>query len=248
MPAEKDRKVDKIRVALASKPFVNGDMQTNLQTMLAAMAEAAQQDAVLVCFSEAFLQGFDGLTWQWEQDKDIAVSQAHEAILRLRDASRELGIDVAFGYIERVEDRLYSSYMMIQQGEIHHNFRRISRGWKEYTRTDDHYCEGTRPEVFEYCGRKMTIALCGDLWDKREAFCIGAEVLLWPVYCDYSIEEWQGGTTQEYAEQCQGVAGVTCMINAICPPTGFGGCWQFTDGKAVHELRPGCDGLLLVEV
>lgn len=239
---------DTIRIALASKPFINGDTRANLQTMLETMADAARARAELVCFSEAFLQGFDGLTWQWEKDKNIAVAQEEEPVMRLREASKSLGVDVAFGYIERASEKLYSSYMLIRRGEVLHNFRRISRGWKEYTRTDAHYCEGEGAALFDYAGKRFAMALCGDLWDKREAFCLGADVLLWPIYCDYSITEWQNGTTGEYAWQCQGVAPVTCMVNAICPPTGHGGCWLFEHGEVKAQLAPGNEGLLLVEV
>ncbi len=239
---------ERIQVALASVPFVNGDTTANLQTMLRTMEDAAAKGADLVCFSEAFLQGFDGLTWQWDRDKEIAVTQGSAPVMCLREASLSLKVDVAFGYIERVEDVLYSSYMVIQRGEMLHNFRRVSRGWKEYTRTDEHYREGREVQAFDYHGRKFTIALCGDLWDKREAFCIGAEILLWPIYCDYSIAEWQNGTTGEYARQCQGCAPVTCMVNAICPPTGHGGCWLFEHGEVKAELAPGNEGLMLVEV
>ena len=50
-----------ITVALASKPFVNGDIGANLTAVLAAMAEGTALGADLVCFGEAFLQGFDSL-------------------------------------------------------------------------------------------------------------------------------------------------------------------------------------------
>ena len=50
-----------ITVALASKSFVNGDIGVNLTAVLAARAEGAALGADLVCFGEAFLQGFDSL-------------------------------------------------------------------------------------------------------------------------------------------------------------------------------------------
>ena len=239
---------DTVKIALASKPFINGDTAANLQTMLDTMAEAAQSGAELVCFSEAFLQGFDGLNWQWETDRDIALSWQDAPILRLREASCALGVDVAFGYIEREGETLYSAYMVIQRGQVLHNFRRVSRGWKDYTRTDAHYCEGEAPALFEYHGKKFAIALCGDLFDQRERFCLGADVLLWPIYRDCPLEAWASGETEEYARQCKGVAPLTCVINAICPPEGFGGCWLFEQGETKVQLAPGNEGLLLVEV
>lgn len=237
-----------MKIALASKPFLNGDTARNLQTMLDAIREAASSGAVLVCFGEAFLQGFDALQWTWEQDQHMAVDQHSSEILRLRQASRQHGIDVCFGYIERDGEELYSSCMLIEQGEITQNYRRISRGWKEYTRTDHHYREGDPPALFTYRGRRMTIALCGDMWDNREAFILGADILLWPVYCDYSLYDWANGVTTDYARQCCGVAPITLMINSICPPDGFGGCWHFVSGDLRAQLAPGSDGLLFVEV
>ena len=53
--------MEDIVIALASKAFVNGDVSANLSTMLDTMAEAAGRGAALVCFGEAFLQGFDSL-------------------------------------------------------------------------------------------------------------------------------------------------------------------------------------------
>ena len=50
-----------ITVALASRPFVNGDTGGNLAVMLSAMAEGVALGDDLVCFGEAFLQGFDSL-------------------------------------------------------------------------------------------------------------------------------------------------------------------------------------------
>ena len=58
-----------ITVALASKPFVNGDIGANLTVVLATMAEGTALGADLVCFGEAFLQGFDSLCWDYAVDQ-----------------------------------------------------------------------------------------------------------------------------------------------------------------------------------
>lgn len=41
-------------------------------------------------------------------------------------------------------------------------FHRVSIGWKEYTQTDGHYCEGKHFNAFEYEGKRFAVALCGD--------------------------------------------------------------------------------------
>ena len=235
-----------LTIALASKPFVNGDVQANLATVLDAMAQAQAQGASLLCFGEAFLQGFDSLTWDYAIDRDRAVTRDCEAIRRIREASRRLGIDVALGYIERADEVLYSSYLLVEAGEATRNYRRISRGWKEYYRTDEHYREGDAPFCFPWRGRTFCVALCGDLWDFSQRFRLGEDVLLWPIYCDYAVAQWQGGILAEYARQCAPIAPLTLMINSICPPDGHGGCAAFRHGEAAALLPPGQEGLLLV--
>ena len=90
-----------ITVALASKSFVNGDIGVNLTAVLAAMAEGAALGADLVCFGEAFLQGFDSLCWDYGTDRAMALTRDDAPIRRFREASRSLGVDVMFGFIER---------------------------------------------------------------------------------------------------------------------------------------------------
>ena len=49
---------------------------------------------------------------------------------------------IAFGYIEREDDTIYSYYAFIEDGDFVHNYRRMSVGWKESPETDNHYKEG----------------------------------------------------------------------------------------------------------
>lgn len=240
--------MDDITIALASKPFINGDVSTNLTTLLDTMKEAAEKGADLVCFGEAFLQGFDSLCWTYEKDRAVALTQDAAPIVSLREASRMLGVDVLFGYIERDGERLYSSCMLVEKGEKRCNYRRMSRGWKEYTQTDDHYREGEAPQLFDYRGWKCAVTLCGDLWDEmtQDRFRLGEDILFWPVYCGYTPEEWLSGARAEYAAQSRESAPLTLFVDSICPGDSQGGCAVFQAGDAVAELLPGTDGLLLV--
>ena len=46
---------------------------------------------------------------------------------------------------------------------------------------------------FEYLGNTFSIGLCGDLWDEKNVMQIKklrADVVLWPVYTDFSAKEW----------------------------------------------------------
>ena len=127
-----------MKIGLASYRCENRDMQFNIRQIERAMKETRGK-ADLLCFGEAFLQGFDSLCWEYEKDRHMAVEQSSETILHLRKLTERYGQALLTGYIEKEQDRLYSSCIVLAGGEIVHNYRRVSRGWKEYTRTDFHY-------------------------------------------------------------------------------------------------------------
>lgn len=236
-----------ITIALASAPFTDRATAQNLATLLRYTEDAARQHADLVCFGEAFLQGFDCLDWDYAADRHMAVTRDSAEISRIREASCRLGIDVMFGFLELDGDTIYSSCMLIERGEITRCYRRMSVGWKEQDRTDDHYREGTAAELFDYRGWRCVITLCGDMWDvTQDAFRLGEDILFWPLYCGYTHDEWLSGTLDEYAQQCRDHAPLTLMINSLCAGNSEGGCAVYHQGEVAQLLEPGQSGLLLV--
>ena len=237
-----------MRIALASARIVNRDVKFNLSQMEHYMIKAKKNGAELICFGETFLQGFDSLSWFFEKDQTIAISTDSNVFTELCHMSAKYAIDVLFGYVELEGDSLYSSCALISSGKLHHNYRRISKGWKEYTKTDEHYQEGDTVEVFHYKGKKCVIALCGDLWDYPERFDLGEDLLFWPVYVDWTVEEWENGTKVEYAKQAGKCCPNTLYINSICECDALGGAACFEKGKVKKELPMNSEGLLFVEV
>ncbi len=234
-----------MRIGLASYRCENKNTEFNINQIERAMREA-QGKVELLCFGEAFLQGFDSLCWDFEIDKNIAVSKESETMERLRKMTVQYGMAILLGYIERDGERLYSSCAVIADGTIVHNYRRISRGWKEFTRTDEHYCEGTVTGEFRLQGQDFMVALCGDLWDFPERFRTG-HTLLWPVYVNYSKEEWEGGAIEEYAAQAVLAAGETLMVNPLDnDPVNHGGSFCFRNGTVAARLPFDTEGVLIV--
>lgn len=117
-----------MKIALASANVVDKDIVFNLQQMEAYMMEAKQNEAQLVCFGESYLQGFNALSWDYEEDKNIAITVNSPVFLDICALSVRIGVDVLFGYIEREHDILYSSCALISEGKLHYNYRRVSRG------------------------------------------------------------------------------------------------------------------------
>lgn len=235
-----------MNVALAAYEFRNNAPAFNLAQIERAMARV-QGRADLLCFGEAFLQGFDALCWDYARDRETAVSLDSEIMDRLRAMTRAYGVDLLFGYLERDADGLYSSCAVLEGGETAHNFRRISKGWKEYTVTDGHYREGTDTGGFLYRGMPVKIALCGDLWEAPERFRTSG-LLIWPVYVNFPLEEWPRREA-EYAAQARLAARRTLMVNSLSrDPASHGGAFYFAGGKIEKRLDYDREDILIVPV
>lgn len=236
-----------MRIGLVSYRCENRNIEFNMKQIELAM-QRTKGKADLLCFGEAFLQGFDALCWDYETDKAIALELSSETISQLRRWTIQYGTSLLVGYIEKDCERLYSSCAVLSNGELVHNYRRISKGWKEYTRTDEHYCEGNETGAFHLHGKEITIALCGDLWDYPDRFRTD-QLLIWPVYVNFTTEEWEQGTLDEYAAQAALAANDVLMINPIDhEPLNHGGSFHFHNGKTVARIPFDREDVLIVDV
>ena len=94
----------------------------------------------------------------------------------------------------------------------------------------------------------MTIALCGDLWEYPERFKTD-HLLLWPVYVNYTIEEWNQGVLDDYAVQAALASKDVLMINPIDKaPINHGGSFHFHNGKTVARIPFDREEILMVLV
>lgn len=236
-----------MKIGLASKEFKNNDVSFNLKQMIETMKEAKDLGCDLVCFGEAFLQGFDAYEWGFENDKAVALDHTSVPFQTISYNAFNLGIDVAFGYLERSGDTLFSSYVLMEYGQVIHNYRRISRGWKEYRLTDEHYQEGDTVEKFNFRDHEVVVSLCGDLWDEPQRFALGQSLTLWPVYVDYSVSDWDR-EREAYAKQTAHLSGDVLLVNSICHPTAVGGAFHYRNGQIIQELSPGTEGILVISL
>ena len=236
-----------MRIGLVSYRCENRNTAFNLSQIELAM-KRSEGKADLLCFGEAFLQGFDSLCWDYETDQAVAVGLSSDTMKQLRTWTVRYGMSLITGYIEKDRDKLYSSCAVISGGEILHNYRRISKGWKEFTRTDEHYCEGKDTGSFQLCGREMVLSLCGDLWDYPDRFRT-EQLLIWPVYVNYTPEEWNDGVLDEYASQAALAASDTLMINPIDnDPVNHGGSFRFKNGQVIAKIPFDREDILFVDV
>ncbi|MGN1048090.1 MAG: carbon-nitrogen hydrolase family protein [Eubacteriales bacterium] len=245
-----------MKIALASAKVIDKDITFNLHSMISAIQECSGH-ADLILFGESVLQGFDSLCWNYEIDKDMAVEVTDEPIQQMRNAAKENHIAVSFGFIERAGDVLYSSQIFISaDGRIVNLFHRVSVGWKEFRKTDKHYREGAHFERSFYNGKTFAIGLCGDLWtDGRpeEMKALNADIVLWPVWCDYKADEWNTSIKHEYAQQAALCGKNVLLVNPFCADpkvtdSAAGGVAYFQNGAIVGEMAAGQSGYFVVEV
>ena len=155
-----------MKLGLVAELMQDGQVEANLARVFTRLEENKGQGYDLLCFGESFLQGFEGLTWDYQADHAIAISQDGPIIQRLQIQVRHCQTAVSFGYIEKAGEKLYSSNLLLSKdGEIVDNFRRVSVGWKEpIVNADERYAEGDGFHAFEFGGKTLTTAICGDLW------------------------------------------------------------------------------------
>lgn len=242
-----------MRIGLIAEKYIDNDLEHNFAQMIKWLKQCEGQGYDLLCFGESFAHGFEALTWEHEKDLEIAITQSDPRIERLRRQAKRSKTGIAFGYIEKVEDKLFSSYLVLSgEGEVLANFRRVSVGWKEPIADHDFYLEGKDYTPFEFKDKKIGIAICGDLWHdnlfenfKKQQ----SDLLLWPLYINYTPEDWYGGEREAYAERAGDLQRPVLMINSLSdPPTqAFGGCYDFNSGRIEQELPLGGGGMLTVE-
>lgn len=219
--------------------------------------EACKGKGDFIVFGEAALQGFNSLSWKYEIDRSMAVAQTDDPIRQICQIARQNHIAVSFGYIERNDEFLFSSQIVINSdGVVIYNFRRVSIGWKSYWLTDSHYREGKRFKPFSFLGKRIAIGLCGDLWTDgkpEEMRELNVDIVLWPVNCNFLSDDWNQTVKYEYAEQAALCGERVLYVNPFCTDPNAvdcatGGAAYFRNGTIEAELPAGNSSMLCIEI
>ena len=228
-----------MKIVLAAVGFYERDIEYNRNKIIKCLKENSGK-VDLILFGETFLQGFEALDWKYETDQHMALSVSDSNIQTIQKAAEENALAVSFGFLEKAGNKIYSSQLTIgADGNILNLFRRVSKGWRE-SFTDEHYAEGDMFTKFEYLGNTFSIGLCGDL-------------VLWPVYTDFSAKEWNKEMKYEYAAQSKKIGRQVLLVNSVClsgneEELAKGGAVCFLDGQIKEELPAGKEGVLMVQV
>lgn len=240
-----------MKIGLVSGFMRDNDFEHQLNEMKRHVSSDHGCD--LLCFGESFIQGFEGLSWVYEEDLKRAISQEDPIILKIKEMAIQHKCGVSFGFIEREEDTLYSSNMVIDSdGNIVDVFRRVSVGWKEPQATKD-YKEGQGFHTFNLLGKTFSVAICGDLFNDQflnELEQMEMDALLWPVYKDNGIDEWHEVNEKEYIERTRNLPAPVLMINSYDDDQqrAKGGAYVFHNNEILASLAFGNIGILKFEI
>lgn len=117
-----------MKIALAAVGFYERDIEYNRNKILKCLKENSGK-AELILFGETYLQGFEVLDWKYETDQRMALSVSDSNIQMIRKATEENALAVSFGFLEKAEDKIYSSQLTIgADGNILNLFRRVPDG------------------------------------------------------------------------------------------------------------------------
>lgn len=240
-----------MKIGLVAGIMRENQLENQLAEIESYMRQCSGYD--LICFGESFLQGFEGLTWDFTQDRSRGLLADSAPIHRLVHMAEAYECGVSFGFIEREGEVLYSSYMVInKRGKVVDLFRRVSDGWKE-PHADLHYQEGDGFHFYRVNGQTLATAICGDLWAEENIAALGKlqyDLLLLPLYVDYSAADWENKTRAEYAAQAAKVGKPVLMVNSWVekPGRAKGGSAVFENGEVVAELPIGAPGILRLDL
>lgn len=246
-----------MRIALAALYFKNSDIEYNLSAVSKTLAKL-EGKVDFVIFGETFLQGFEGVTWDYEKDCPNMMTLEDPRVAYIQSLAKKHRLAVCIGLFENYQGNYYDTQItMDSEGNIINAYRRISASWKEKFVTDKRYAEGDNFSPFELFGKTFMVAICGDLWYDdilAKAQQTPSDYLIWPVYLDYNADIWNDEEKYAYAKQAALLSRPTLLVNSLAIDKddisyySKGGACYFNNGEIIQEIPSGNEGILIIDI
>ncbi|GGF45570.1 NAD+ synthase [Azorhizobium oxalatiphilum] len=171
--------VDTLHIAVAQLNPIVGDVTGNTEKVRVARAQAADQGADLVVFSELFLSGYP--------PEDLVLKPAFQAACR--EALEALAAETATGPALLVgapwkeDGHLYNGVFLLEGGRI--TAKRFKVDLPNYGVFDEKrvFSAGPLPGPIPFRGVRLGVPVCEDIWGPDVVECLaetGAEILIVP--------------------------------------------------------------------
>ena len=170
--------MDTLKIALAQKNFVVGDITRNTRMIRHVYAEAKAHGADLVVFPELCVTGYP--------PEDLVLRKrfqqaAMQAVAELAEKTAGGGPDMLIGGLWADGVNLYNAAFLLDGGKIEHTI--FKNALPNYGVFDEKrvFTPGQGQEVVRWRGTKLGIMICEDMWMgdvPRELAAQGAELLI----------------------------------------------------------------------
>lgn len=243
-----------MKIMLCSAESRAGDIACNISQIKFFLDKTKNEKPDMLLFGESFLHGFDALCFDYKTDIQTALSINSAPIAEIKKYAALHKTAIGFGFYENDHGAMYSSYIIAgKTGETLCLYKRISQGWR-ITGTCADYREGKDFIEFEFEGKKLSLFICGDLWEDTlldKIIDLRADVFLWPVFCGYAAAEWEKDKI-DYAARTAILDKPVLFVNSLVKDlhnneTG-GGAFVWHLGKLIKELPMGKTGYISYEI
>lgn len=235
---------------------VNASAETNLETILQRVADAASAGSDLVMFSEAAITG---LINDDNPSHDLALGTPVPGPIsdQLGAHAQRHNINVALGLFELDGQRLFDTALFIsRQGTVDLKYRRISPDWHDPGASLDIYAVGTSVKTYQSDIGSICFLMCGDLFDDELVTAVRREhpdLLLVPFARSFyggghSQERWGREEQKQYLDQVKRVHATTLLVNYLDDEY-FGGAFAVdSEGNILSSIKLGHDDIMTLDV
>lgn len=148
-----------LTIALAQENFLVGDIDGNSGIIVHAAAQAQQQGAQLIVFSELALTGYPPEDLLLRPSLQLRTEQA---LQRIAGASQDIAI--AVGYPWREEGKLYNCAGIWYQGQCLGHYAKQHLPNYQVFDEERYFDAGDTPCVVELLGQRIALTVCEDVW------------------------------------------------------------------------------------
>jgi N-carbamoylputrescine amidase len=234
---------------------IKDSIDENLEDILRYVKTAGEYGCDLVVLPEAALTGL-WLTDDPKRDIDLGLSMDDPRISELCALALEHNINIAFGMLEKFENKLYDTALFInRQGKIALKYQRISKGWRDANQ-ETIYKEGQTIGTYDSDIGKVCFLICGDLFDdglSERVKELNAEFLIFPFARSFIEgviikEMWENEAFYEYIERIKRTGTITLGTNYIDDYC-FGGAFVVDEnGSVMANMEVLREGILVAEM
>ena len=165
-----------IKIALAQLNFTVADIAGNTAKIIAAIADAQQQQADLLVFPELCVTGYPPEDLLFRDD---FIAQAHQAVSQIQAYCQ--GLVVVLGYPKKQDKALFNSAIAISNGLVIGEYHK--QALPNYGVFDEqrYFNPGSDLCLFKVKDVRLALTICEDIWQQAiiERNCqAGAELIL----------------------------------------------------------------------